>query len=103
MQAIIFLKQVLKLTSGYIILVWDNHKIHLSPQTQEFINDHPHMHEYRFPTGAPELNPIPWSSCGRKSVNIRQVLRRTTFKNCVIGCKLASLVQEFLKTGCWPA
>jgi len=45
-QAIIFLKQVLKLVPGDIILVWDNHKIHISPQTQEFINDHPRIHEF---------------------------------------------------------
>lgn len=57
-QATIFLKQVLKLVPGDIILVWDNHKIHISPPTQEFINDHPRMHEYRFPTCAPELNPV---------------------------------------------
>jgi putative transposase len=57
-QVIIFLQQVLKLAPGDIILVWDNHKIHISPQTQEFINDHPRLHEYRFPTCAPELNPV---------------------------------------------
>jgi transposase len=57
-HAIIFLKQVLTLVPGDMILVWDNHKIHISPQTQEFINDHPRIHEYRFPTCAPELNPV---------------------------------------------
>ena len=57
-HAIIFLKQILTLVPGDIILVWDNHKIHTSPQTQEFLNDHPRIHEYRFPTCAPELNPV---------------------------------------------
>ncbi len=57
-HAILLLKQVLRLVSGDIILVWDNHKIHVSPQTQEYINDHPRIHEYRFPTCAPELNPV---------------------------------------------
>ena len=57
-HTIMFLKQVLKLVPGDIILVWDNHKIHISPQTQEFLDDHPRVHEYRFPTCAPELNPV---------------------------------------------
>jgi hypothetical protein len=57
-HTIVFLKQVLKLVPGDIILLWDSHKIHISPQTQEFINDHPRVHEYRFPTCAPELNPV---------------------------------------------
>ena len=57
-HVILLLKQVLRLASGDIILVWDNHKIHASPQTQEFIEDHPRMHEYRFPICAPELNPV---------------------------------------------
>ena len=57
-HAILLLKQVLRLVPGDIVLVWDNHKIHISPQTQEFIQDHPQIHEYRFPTCAPELNPV---------------------------------------------
>ncbi|MBK6646368.1 MAG: transposase [Anaerolineales bacterium] len=57
-HVILLLKQVLRLASGDIILVWYNHKIHASPQTQEFIEDHPRMHEYRFPICAPELNPV---------------------------------------------
>jgi transposase len=57
-HAILLLKQVLRLVSGDIILVWDNHKIHASPQTQAFIGDYPRMHEYRFPICAPELNPV---------------------------------------------
>lgn len=57
-HTILFLKQVLRLVPGPIILVWDNHKIHISPQTQEFIQDHPRLHVYRFPTCAPELDPV---------------------------------------------
>lgn len=55
---VIFLKQVLQLIPGEIVLVWDNHKIHISPPTQEFIQKHPRLHVYRFPTCAPELNPV---------------------------------------------
>lgn len=57
-HTIAFLKQLLKLMPGHIIVVWDNHKIHTSPQTQEFIESHPRLHMYRFPTCAPELNPV---------------------------------------------
>lgn len=57
-HTIVFLKQLLKLKQGHLIVVWDNHKIHLSPQTQEFIEKHPRLHVYRFPTCAPELNPV---------------------------------------------
>jgi transposase len=57
-HTIVFLQQVLKLVPGDIVLVWDNHKIHISPQTQEFIDTHPRLYEYRFPTCAPELNPV---------------------------------------------
>lgn len=57
-HTIVFLKQVLKLVPGNIILLWDSHKIHISPQTQEFLDHQPRVHEYRFPTCAPELNPV---------------------------------------------
>jgi len=57
-HTIIFLKQLLRLIPGQIVLVWDNHKIHISPLTEEFIQKHPHLHVYRFPTCAPELNPV---------------------------------------------
>ena len=57
-HTIVFLKQILRWVSGPILLVWDSHKIHISPQTQEFINHHPRFHVYRFPTCAPELNPV---------------------------------------------
>jgi transposase len=57
-HAIVFLSQLLRLVPGHIVLVWDNHKIHTSPQTQAFIGQHPRLHVYRFPTCAPELNPV---------------------------------------------
>lgn len=57
-HAIAFLKQLLRLVPGHIILVWDNHKIHICPQTQEFICKHRRLHVYCFPTCAPELNPV---------------------------------------------
>jgi hypothetical protein len=55
-HTILFLIQLLHCLPGPIILLWDSHKIHISPQTQEFTQKHPRLHEYRFPTCAPELN-----------------------------------------------
>jgi transposase len=57
-HTIMFLKQVLRLTPGPIILVWDRHKIHTSPHTQKFLDAHPRLRVYHFPTCAPELNPV---------------------------------------------
>jgi transposase len=100
-HVIILLKQVLRLASGDIILVWDNHKIHVSPQTQKFIEDHPRMHEYRFPTCAPELNPVEfvWTQVSEHTAsfaphNIQElcdrvqagVARTRTSKNRLLAC-----------------
>jgi transposase len=57
-HTILFLCQLLRRVPGPIILLWDSHKIHISPKTQEFIEKHPRLNEYRFPTCAPELNPV---------------------------------------------
>ena len=57
-HAIAFLKQLLRLVRGHIVLVWDNHKIHICAQTQEFIQKHRRLHVYCLPTCAPELNPV---------------------------------------------
>lgn len=57
-HTIVFLKQLLRLIPGKIVLVWDNHKIHISPLTEEFIQKYPCLQVYRFPTCAPELNPV---------------------------------------------
>jgi len=58
-HVIAFLKRLLHLIPGQIVLVWDNHKIHTCPQTQAFLDQHRRrLHVYRFPTYAPELNPV---------------------------------------------
>lgn len=57
-HAIAFLAHLLRLIPGPIVLVWDNHKNHLCPQTQAFIAQHRRLHVYYFPTYAPELNPM---------------------------------------------
>jgi transposase len=57
-QTILFLNQLLSRISSPIVLVWDNHRIHLSPPVKEFIINHPRLHDFQFPSCAPELNPL---------------------------------------------
>jgi transposase len=57
-HTIVFLKQILRRVPGHLIVLWDSHKIHTSPRTQEFIQAHPRLQVERFPTCAPELNPV---------------------------------------------
>jgi hypothetical protein len=70
-HTIAFLKQVLRLVPGDIVLVWDSHKIHISSPTQEFLAKHLRVHEYRFPTCAPELNPVEfvWTQIGEHTAS----------------------------------
>ena len=56
-QVIGFLKQLLRIISGKIVLVWDNHPIHQRKLVEDFILNEPRLHVYWFPTCAPELNP----------------------------------------------
>lgn len=57
LQVIDFLKQLLRIISGEIVLVWDNHPIHQRKLVGDFIAKEPRLHIYWFPTCAPELNP----------------------------------------------
>jgi transposase len=56
-EVITFLKQLLRCTSGFILLVWDNHSIHKRKIVQEFLATQERLIVYWFPTAAPELNP----------------------------------------------
>ena len=56
-QVIDFLKQLLRIISGKIVLVWDNHPIHQRKLVKDFIVNEPRLYVYWFPTCAPELNP----------------------------------------------
>jgi len=56
-QVIDFLKQLLRIISGEIVLVWDNHPIHQRKLVEDLIVNEPRLHVYWFPTCAPELNP----------------------------------------------
>ncbi|NOH03413.1 MAG: hypothetical protein HND47_16335 [Chloroflexi bacterium] len=57
-HTILFWKQLLRLIPGTIVLVWDRHKIHVSPTTAEFLQKYPRVHVFHFPTCAPELNAV---------------------------------------------
>lgn len=54
---IAFLKQILRIVRGKIVLVWDRHPIHKRKVVQEFIQSHKRLVAFEFPVAAPELNP----------------------------------------------
>jgi hypothetical protein len=70
-EVVAFLKQVLRIVPGEIILVWDNHPIHKRQLVQEFLAENPHVHVYYFPICAPELNPVEfvWTQVSEYTAN----------------------------------
>jgi hypothetical protein len=56
-EVIAFLKQILRLVHGYVVLVWDRHPIHKRRSVQDFIRAHKRLIVFEFPVAAPELNP----------------------------------------------
>ncbi len=56
-QVILFVRHLLQSIRGPIVLVWDKHPIHGRHKVKAFLNQHPRLHPYPFPTSAPELNP----------------------------------------------
>jgi len=59
-EVIAWLIALLRRVRGPIVLVWDQPPIHQRKKVQAFIADHPRLHVYEFPTGAPELNSVEW-------------------------------------------
>ena len=53
-----FLKKLLRTLKGQIVLVWDNHPIHVRKLVKAFIAQQPRLHVFYFPSYAPELNPV---------------------------------------------
>jgi putative transposase len=53
-----FLKHLLRHIRGSIIVVWDRHPIHKRKMVTQFLERHPRIDRYWFPTSAPELNPM---------------------------------------------
>jgi len=56
-EVVAFLKQILRLVRGHMVLVWDRHPIHRRALVKEFIQSHKRLHVFEFPVAAPELNP----------------------------------------------
>jgi transposase len=56
-EVIAFLKQILRIVCGSIVLVWDRHPIHKRKVVQEFLQSHKRLVVFEFPVAAPELNP----------------------------------------------
>ena len=56
-EVVTFLEHLLRRIAGPIVLVWDKHPIHRRRKVQDFLEQHPCLHVYEFPTSAPELNP----------------------------------------------
>lgn len=56
-EMIRYLKHLLNIFTGNIVLVWDNHPIHKRKMVQEFIAAQSRLTVFHFPTVAPELNP----------------------------------------------
>jgi transposase len=56
-EVISFLKQILCLVRGSLVLVWDRHPTHKRKAVQNFIQSQPRLLVFEFPVAAPELNP----------------------------------------------
>lgn len=56
-KVIAFLKQLLRLVRGHLVLVWDRHPIHRRALVKQFIASQKRLHVFEFPVAAPELNP----------------------------------------------
>jgi transposase len=70
-QVILFLRNLLRILPGEIVLVWDNHPMHKRRLVQRFIESHPRLHVYHFPICAPELNPAEfvWAQISAQTAN----------------------------------
>lgn len=51
------LHRLLKRVRGPIMLLWDRHKIHKTPEINCLLKAHPRLQVFEFPKAAPELNP----------------------------------------------
>ena len=56
-QVVRFLKHLQHHVPGSIILIWDRARIHTGITTQDYLWDHPEIHQEYLPAYAPELNP----------------------------------------------
>jgi transposase len=61
-EVVAFLKLLLRVLRGPIVLVWDRHPIHRRRSVQAFLARHARIQLYWFPTRATELNPAQYIS-----------------------------------------
>ena len=60
-----FLKQIRRNISGPLLIVWDKGTVHdRSKDVRDYLAKHPEIHTEKFPSYAPELNPVEliWST-----------------------------------------
>lgn len=103
-EVITFLKQLLRCTSGYIILVWDNHPIHKRKSVQEFLALHQRLIVYWFPKAAPELNPAEyiWAQISEYTAGTAPHNRAELQTNVMAGISRTRYSQKRLRS-CLPA
>jgi transposase len=56
-EVVLYLKDLLRSIPGPLVMVWDKHPVHGRREVQAFLESHPRLRVYEFPTAAPELNP----------------------------------------------
>lgn len=92
LEVIAFLQDLLRHLPGPIMLLWDGGKIHRRREVVEFLQRHERLRVHRFPSYAPELNPIEFvwsksknalSNSGHTSqstlhAHLRKSIRRTS-------------------------
>jgi len=103
-EVIAFLKQLLRCTSGYILLVWDNHPIHKRKIVQEFLETQERLIVYWFPTAAPELNPAEyiWTQVSEYTAGTAPHNRAELHANVMAGVSRTRCSQKRLHS-CLPA
>jgi transposase len=86
-EVVAFLKQILRIVPGEIILVWDNHPIHKRQLVQVFLAQYPRVHLYYFPICAPELNPVEfvWTQVSEYMANFAPHMIAELFKRISTG------------------
>ena len=57
-EVIRFLKDLLRLLRGSVVVLWDHLKIHHGRQVEKFVAEHPRLKLEWLPRYAPELNPV---------------------------------------------
>ena len=70
-EVVEFLTYLQRHLRGHIVIVWDNNKTHKGNIIKAYLQQHPRIHRYFFPSYAPELNPdeFVWTNLKRAVAN----------------------------------